>query len=178
MNNEINKEDNNHTEYKRSNQNIASVFLITVIILGVFIIIIDVVSGGGGWLIAGALFVGLPLLLIIGASAKAINTSVDYVKNKEQFTLADRKTKKKWLIFNIFFFLFLPVVVFVGLFIKPSLFYEIGVFLIPVILLMVGFEMIVKNKNNSRLLNKLSGWFFVTLGLMPLIVFLFDKISL
>ncbi len=175
MNDQINKEDNNSRGHKRSNQNNTSVLLLTAVLLGILITVIDIMLGAGGFLIAPALFVGLPILLIIGAAMKAVGVSVDYVKNKEQFTLADRKAKKKWLIFNIFFFLFLPTIIFIGLFIDPSLFSEIGVFFIPVMLLMVGFEMVLKNKNNRRLLSKLPGWFFVTLGLVPLVVFLFNK---
>ncbi len=182
MNDEINKENNNNRIVnKRSWQNPLFIFFVIAIIVIILTVIYGFIEDSQesyGWLLVIVFFFALPVLFIMGALAKAGATSIDYIKNKEQWTLPERKIKKKWFVFNLFFFLFLPVVafigVFIGLFINPS-FLGYVVSLSFLLLLAGGVEIIIKNKNNN-MPSRMSGWLLVSFGLIPVIMYLFNKI--
>ncbi len=174
MNNEINKKEediDNKSNIDIKVQKIIGFLLFAVVVFIVYIVVLSLgVEGGGG--MATALVIAMAITFffvgVVGTSV-AVGTSsfVKLVKSNDKTSLLEEKTKKKWLMFNIFSFLIIPVGTTILFHIFDSAIN--GVFLsFLFVVLMSGINILLKNKNNNRS-DKVLGWFLTVFGGVALI---------
>jgi len=168
MNNEINKESGDNKP-KMSIQNILAGFLVVVIIF-----VITIISSGGVgsgmagvfymYMIGAAIVFGIILVSLVGG----VVSSVKLIKNKDQSTLTEKNIRKKWLIFDVFSFLVVPIIIVAISAAMGNIFGAI----IPSVLFIIlasGIQTVIRNKE-SNLSSRISGWFLITFGVIFLLI--------
>ncbi len=176
MNNEINEEkitkNNIFGEHKANMQGLLLGFLFFIMFFVILIILFGGASGITGIVIAS--MVGL--YTIFGVATISIIASVvsivNFTRNRKRLSVSGgNKVDNIWFAFDMFFFLFLPVVSFCIIYF--SIFRSSISFLIITIILANGIKVLLKNKNND-VFSRLSGWLLIIFGLLPLVISFFN----
>ncbi len=183
MNDEINKEETTITEggkKKKYKISILDFLPISIIIPAVALYLADSYGGKDSFgLFALVIMLAFSVVITIVPLIYGITSIVKNVKDKRSLMPPEKSKRNKSLIIDIFFFVFLPVVVLFFSFLA-SLGYFTMLFLSILIDILIiiasGIRLLDKNKEGNRW-SRASGWFLIIIAVLipfsPFLLYLF-----